>query len=85
MSPKPMDVWSPTMRVVSLKSWKRGIAPLSNWPYAVNAGVYRADAALLFSVLSEYQDNAQGEYYLTDLVAGALNRRSASPRRSSRG
>ena len=41
----------------------------------VNAGVYRADARLLFSVLSGVgQDNAQGEFYLTDVVAGALHR-----------
>ncbi len=39
---------------------------------AVNAGVYRADARFLFEVLGGLRtDNAQGEYYLTDLVAHA--------------
>ena len=35
----------------------------------VNAGLYRVDAQLLFNGLKTIQsDNAQGEYYLTDLV-----------------
>lgn len=35
----------------------------------VNAGLYRVDAQLLFAGLKTIQtDNAQGEYYLTDLV-----------------
>jgi len=38
----------------------------------VNAGVYRADARFLFDTLSRLgSDNAQGEYYLTDIVAAA--------------
>ncbi len=38
----------------------------------VNAGVYRVDATFLFETLRGLgTDNAQGEYYLTDLVAAA--------------
>lgn len=38
----------------------------------VNAGVYRVDAAFLFDTLGRLgRDNAQGEYYLTDLVEAA--------------
>ncbi len=38
----------------------------------VNAGVYRVDAAFLFATLGRLgDDNAQGEYYLTDIVAAA--------------
>lgn len=38
----------------------------------VNAGIYRADARFLFETLSGVgSDNAQGEYYLTDLVEAA--------------
>ncbi len=38
----------------------------------VNAGVYRADARFLFETLGHLDsDNAQGEYYLTDIVAAA--------------
>ncbi|MBI5136601.1 MAG: bifunctional UDP-N-acetylglucosamine diphosphorylase/glucosamine-1-phosphate N-acetyltransferase GlmU [Nitrospirae bacterium] len=39
----------------------------------VNAGIYLADAALLFRCLERVSnDNAQGEYYLTDIVREAL-------------
>lgn len=39
---------------------------------AVNAGVYRVDAEFLFTTLDSLStDNAQGEYYLTDIVAVA--------------
>lgn len=38
----------------------------------VNAGVYRVDARFLFDTLGRLgTDNAQGEYYLTDIVAAA--------------
>ena len=38
----------------------------------VNAGVYRVDAGFLFDSLSKVDtENAQGEYYLTDIVADA--------------
>ncbi len=38
----------------------------------VNVGVYRADARFLFETLGQLgSDNAQGEYYLTDIVAAA--------------
>ncbi|MCA9537340.1 MAG: bifunctional UDP-N-acetylglucosamine diphosphorylase/glucosamine-1-phosphate N-acetyltransferase GlmU [Myxococcales bacterium] len=38
----------------------------------VNAGIYRVDARFLFTELRAVgTDNAQGEYYLTDLVAAA--------------
>ena len=38
----------------------------------VNAGVYRADARFLFKTLATLgNDNAQGEFYLTDIVAAA--------------
>lgn len=38
----------------------------------VNAGIYRADARFLFETLGRLgSDNAQGEYYLTDIVAAA--------------
>ncbi len=38
----------------------------------VNAGIYRADAGFLFDTLRGLgTDNAQGEYYLTDLVEAA--------------
>jgi bifunctional UDP-N-acetylglucosamine pyrophosphorylase/glucosamine-1-phosphate N-acetyltransferase len=38
----------------------------------VNAGIYRADARFLFDTLAGVgTDNAQGEYYLTDLVQAA--------------
>lgn len=41
----------------------------------VNAGIYLVDAKLLFEVVSGLSnDNAQGEYYLTDGVAAALSR-----------
>ena len=41
----------------------------------VNAGLYRVDAQLLFDGLKTIKtDNAQGEYYLTDLVAYAAHR-----------
>ena len=41
----------------------------------INTGVYLVDAALLRAVLSEITaDNAQGEYYLTDIVAIARKR-----------
>lgn len=43
----------------------------------VNAGLYRVDAQLLFEGLKTIKtDNAQGEYYLTDLVAFAAQRGS---------
>lgn len=46
----------------------------------VNAGIYRVDAGFLFDSLSKVDtENAQGEYYLTDIVADA----SASGRRVS--
>ncbi|MEE2756944.1 MAG: bifunctional UDP-N-acetylglucosamine diphosphorylase/glucosamine-1-phosphate N-acetyltransferase GlmU [Myxococcota bacterium] len=39
----------------------------------VNAGVYRADAKFLFESLQQIgTDNAQNEYYLTDIVADAV-------------
>ena len=42
----------------------------------INTGVYLADATLLRSLLDEIQpNNAQGEYYLTDIVALAKIRR----------
>ncbi|HVR41894.1 MAG TPA: bifunctional UDP-N-acetylglucosamine diphosphorylase/glucosamine-1-phosphate N-acetyltransferase GlmU [Thermoanaerobaculia bacterium] len=42
----------------------------------VNAGIYVFDAELLFEALHALSDdNAQGEYYLTDVVAGAASRR----------
>ena len=38
----------------------------------VNAGIYLADAAFLFDALKRQgRDNAQGEYYLTDVVSAA--------------
>ncbi|MCA9545481.1 MAG: bifunctional UDP-N-acetylglucosamine diphosphorylase/glucosamine-1-phosphate N-acetyltransferase GlmU [Myxococcales bacterium] len=38
----------------------------------VNAGIYRVDAGFLFETLAAVgSDNAQGEFYLTDLVAAA--------------
>ncbi len=38
----------------------------------VNAGIYRVDARFLFDALAGVgRDNAQGEFYLTDLVAAA--------------
>jgi len=41
----------------------------------VNAGVYRADAKFLFASLQQIgTDNAQNEYYLTDIVADAVKR-----------
>jgi bifunctional UDP-N-acetylglucosamine pyrophosphorylase / glucosamine-1-phosphate N-acetyltransferase len=41
----------------------------------INTGIYCADAAFLFSGLSHLSDrNAQKEYYLTDIVAGAHSR-----------
>jgi bifunctional UDP-N-acetylglucosamine pyrophosphorylase / glucosamine-1-phosphate N-acetyltransferase len=41
----------------------------------VNAGVYRVDAAHLFTTLDTLStENAQGEYYLTDIVASAADR-----------
>ena len=45
--------------------------------HEVNAGLYRVDAELLFAGLKTIKtDNAQGEYYLTDLVAYAHERRA---------
>ena len=42
----------------------------------VNAGIYRADARFLFETLAGVgTNNAQGEYYLTDLVQAASERR----------
>ena len=39
---------------------------------AVNAGIYRVDARFLFATLAGLgRSNAQGEYYLTDVVAAA--------------
>ncbi len=41
----------------------------------INTGIYCADAAFLFSALSHLSNrNAQKEYYLTDIVAGAHSR-----------
>jgi bifunctional UDP-N-acetylglucosamine pyrophosphorylase/glucosamine-1-phosphate N-acetyltransferase len=41
----------------------------------VNAGIYCVDAGFLSSALSELTPkNAQGEYYLTDVIAAATNR-----------
>jgi bifunctional UDP-N-acetylglucosamine pyrophosphorylase/glucosamine-1-phosphate N-acetyltransferase len=46
----------------------------------VNAGLYCADAAFLWKGLSRVSaDNAQGEFYLTDLVALAARRDGAVP------
>ena len=43
----------------------------------VNAGLYRADAQLLFAGLKTIQtNNAQGEYYLTDLVDFAYQQKA---------
>jgi bifunctional UDP-N-acetylglucosamine pyrophosphorylase/glucosamine-1-phosphate N-acetyltransferase len=40
----------------------------------VNTGVYLVDSTLLFSLLERIEpDNAQGEYYLTDIVREAVN------------
>ena len=40
----------------------------------INSGIYMADASFLFSALSKLRnDNAQGEYYLTDIVAIAVD------------
>lgn len=45
----------------------------------VNAGVYRVDAKFLFETLDRLDaDNAQGEYYLTDIVAEAVGRGGAA-------
>jgi bifunctional UDP-N-acetylglucosamine pyrophosphorylase/glucosamine-1-phosphate N-acetyltransferase len=42
----------------------------------VNAGLYRADAKVLFEALRSFdRKNAQGEYYLTDLVEYASQRK----------
>ena len=56
----------------------------------INSGIYCFDAAPLFGALKQLAaDNAQGEYYLTDLVAayrqktGALSKRFSSIRRPS--
>ena len=44
----------------------------------VNAGLYRVDARLLFDGLKTIKtDNAQGEYYLTDLVSFARSQKVA--------
>ena len=44
----------------------------------VNAGLYRVDSSLLFEGLKTVQtDNAQGEYYLTDLVGYAWRQKAA--------
>lgn len=41
--------------------------------HEINTGVYLADAGLLFSLVERIgSDNAQGEHYLTDIVAEAL-------------
>ncbi|MFH0821290.1 MAG: bifunctional UDP-N-acetylglucosamine diphosphorylase/glucosamine-1-phosphate N-acetyltransferase GlmU [Pseudomonadota bacterium] len=41
----------------------------------VNSGIYLVDAALLFDLVGRLaDDNAQGEYYLTDIVAAAVKR-----------
>lgn len=40
----------------------------------VNTGIYIAEAKLLFSLLSRIKNhNAQGEYYLTDIITEAVN------------
>lgn len=42
----------------------------------INAGLYRVDAELLFEALDTIgADNAQGEYYLTDIVEYAYNKK----------
>ncbi len=47
--------------------------PVEKAVHEVNAGLYAVDAKLLFSLLSNVTaDNAQGEFYLTDIVAGAV-------------
>jgi len=42
----------------------------------INTGIYLVDSALLFSLLEQVRpENAQGEYYLTDIVAEAVRER----------
>lgn len=50
----------------------RDCAPAEKAIDEVNAGIYRVDARFLFDTLAGLgRDNAQGEYYLTDIVAAA--------------
>jgi bifunctional UDP-N-acetylglucosamine pyrophosphorylase/glucosamine-1-phosphate N-acetyltransferase len=51
----------------------RDCSPAEYQVQEVNAGVYRVDSKLLFSTLKNFgADNAQGEYYLTDIVQAAV-------------
>jgi bifunctional UDP-N-acetylglucosamine pyrophosphorylase/glucosamine-1-phosphate N-acetyltransferase len=53
----------------------RDASPSESEIHEVNVGLYCVEAKLLFSLLGKVKpDNAQGEIYLTDIVAGALRR-----------
>ena len=52
-------------------------APRSWQVQEVNTGIYCFENAALFSALAEITcDNAQGEYYLTDVIGILVNRGS---------
>jgi len=53
----------------------RDLTPEEEGLREINTGIYCVNAGFLFSALSSLTDqNAQGEYYLTDIVAGAGSR-----------
>ena len=63
------------LRIVEFRDAGPGVRAIDE----VNAGVYRVDAGFLFETLDRLgADNAQGEYYLTDIVAAAVGRGGAS-------
>ena len=64
-----------TARARSRRSWRRATPRRRACVREINTGVYLARAAVLRTALAELRpNNAQGEYYLTDLVAISRSR-----------